>query len=305
MKNKRKVVICAIARMENQYINDWVRHHLAVGFDHIYLYDNYHGSEERIKDIIDSEFFDRVTIIEVPDKSFIQSKCYNDCYKERNFDWMAFIDLDEYITLVPRKFKDIHELVEQYSADEILLNWRFYDDSDLLDCDGRPVDERFCRSLPGAFSPYNMFGSLSYCRHVKQILRKGLNIKQVGIHATEIENVIICVDGDGKRVKAEPLLPYYTFSSCYIKHFFTKTITEYIDKKSKRTGGATPGTHYDLADFFLYNRPTLEKIKIYRSAKVKHQRSQTTKSLKWWIKCWIKMWIIVPILNIKELLARQ
>ena len=32
--------ICAIAKNENNYINDWVNWHINIGFDHIYLYDN-------------------------------------------------------------------------------------------------------------------------------------------------------------------------------------------------------------------------------------------------------------------------
>ena len=35
-----KTAICAIAKHENVYINDWVNYHLNLGFDHIYIYDD-------------------------------------------------------------------------------------------------------------------------------------------------------------------------------------------------------------------------------------------------------------------------
>ena len=35
-----KVVIVAIAKMEQDYIEEWVKYHLHLGFDQIFLYDN-------------------------------------------------------------------------------------------------------------------------------------------------------------------------------------------------------------------------------------------------------------------------
>lgn len=38
--SKPKIAICCIAKDENWYVNDWIGYHLALGFDHVYLYDN-------------------------------------------------------------------------------------------------------------------------------------------------------------------------------------------------------------------------------------------------------------------------
>ena len=34
------VGICTIAKNENTYIDEWVRYHIHLGFDHIWLYGN-------------------------------------------------------------------------------------------------------------------------------------------------------------------------------------------------------------------------------------------------------------------------
>ena len=38
--SKNDAVICAIALHEEPYIDEWIQYHLALGFSHIYLYDN-------------------------------------------------------------------------------------------------------------------------------------------------------------------------------------------------------------------------------------------------------------------------
>ena len=43
--NEKSVAIIAIARLENDYINEWIGHHLNIGIDHIYIYDNSSSTE--------------------------------------------------------------------------------------------------------------------------------------------------------------------------------------------------------------------------------------------------------------------
>ena len=44
-----RVCLIAIAKMENDYINDWVKYHLNLGIDRIYLYDNNTDLEDALK----------------------------------------------------------------------------------------------------------------------------------------------------------------------------------------------------------------------------------------------------------------
>ena len=39
-KQKLDAVICVIALHEELYIDEWIQYHLALGFSHIYIYDN-------------------------------------------------------------------------------------------------------------------------------------------------------------------------------------------------------------------------------------------------------------------------
>ena len=35
-----EVVVCAMAKNEHKYINEWVEHYINLGVDKIYIYDN-------------------------------------------------------------------------------------------------------------------------------------------------------------------------------------------------------------------------------------------------------------------------
>jgi len=77
-----KVALCAIAKLENHYIREWIEWYKNLGVDHIFLYDNNDINGERFNDVIqdhiDSKF------VEIVDYRGIRPPCqkeaYNDCY---------------------------------------------------------------------------------------------------------------------------------------------------------------------------------------------------------------------------------
>lgn len=75
-KKKPNLAICAIARLENAYINEWVEWHLKLGVDHIYVYDNKFGCEDSIDTVLLDRFRDKVTIIECFNRKAFQYNAY-------------------------------------------------------------------------------------------------------------------------------------------------------------------------------------------------------------------------------------
>ena len=101
--NKKYVMsVVAIFKNEHEYMEEWLEHHVAQGFDHFYLYcndpkkDNYPYFEK---------YKDKITLIDwVSAKNngwfSIQKQAYLDCVSKYadNTQFLALLDLDEFMT---------------------------------------------------------------------------------------------------------------------------------------------------------------------------------------------------------------
>ena len=98
-----KTAICAILKNEHKYLDEWIRHHLDIGFDEIYLYEDFGSKSHSI--ITDkysnvhliqlSEIFDEIKHLHGNKQNALYIYFYQN-YKNV-FDYTAFIDIDEFI----------------------------------------------------------------------------------------------------------------------------------------------------------------------------------------------------------------
>lgn len=295
-----EIVICAIARLENRYIKEWIDYHLDLGFSHIYLYDNNRVGEEQISDIIEkdsSRYKGRLTLIPYHDvENWPQMQAYGDCWEHRNFDWVLFIDIDEFFTFGTdwKGERNIHAFVNKYekNTDAILLNWMCFGDNGHLQYENKPVTVRFPKPLPLNFSLTNIWGKQPENGHVKTLIHHTADFHLLGPHVGK--GNYSCCNADGKVVENTSWQPHQTYSNAYIRHYVTKSISEYLDSKTKRSlADRSPGVFHDISSFFKYNKPTIWKIYLYK--KTCKERNVAPQSFIWWIKQWIKQWIITPL----------
>ena len=114
--NKRipKTCLCTIGKLENLYVKEFVLHYVKYGVNKIFIYDNNKKDDERFETVI-NDFIKKglVTVINIRDKEKHQYKAMQDClnknYKE--YDWLIFIDMDEFIYL--KKYKNINNYLNK------------------------------------------------------------------------------------------------------------------------------------------------------------------------------------------------
>lgn len=113
----REIYLCAIAKDEGPYIDQWLDYHFKLGFDKAVVYRNnweYENNDSRVD-------------VHLVSGGNAQSHVYGDFlgkYRKR-FWWVAFIDLDEFIVL--HKHKNIEELLFEYDDVQALaINWALY-----------------------------------------------------------------------------------------------------------------------------------------------------------------------------------
>lgn len=281
-----EIALCAIAKNENKYIKEWVEYYKNIGVDKIFLYDNNDIDGECFEDIIFDYINDGyVEVINVRgiEKHFrnskvrlLQERCYEECYlkNKSTYDWFLFFDIDEFLFLKTEKnIKEFLLLDKFKGVSTILVNWLNYGDSDNVYYEDKPVLERFtkpCRNV-------NWIRGNKAC---KSITRGGKNskIEQTHTHKFFITNGKIS-NADGKIISRGvikslgPKIDKVTYNSAYLKHFVTKTISEYIERylnrgKVKPVSNQSKVLKYNLNEvinnFFMINKKTNEKIDVIK-----------------------------------------
>ena len=254
-----KTALVAIGRRENQYAREWVSHHLALGFDHIYIYDNNHDGEERFETVLgDFVAENHVTIIDYRNREKAQRSAYNDAYQRLSaeYDWIAFFDFDEFLCLSSDLSAFLESIPACYHA--VMIPWLMMTDSGLVHNDVRPLMQRFTESTTRGE------------QQGKCIIRTGIP----GARFTKSVHVpytpeLRCCNPKGEPTAQHRLQPRDT-SVAYLKHFSTKTIEEWLTNKWQK--GAA-GCSYEkfqrqYADyFFTINERTPEKEQFIKNFK--------------------------------------
>jgi Glycosyltransferase family 92 len=125
-RTAHNLVIAAIFKNENRYIQEWLEFHILVGVDHFYLYDNDGGdaAKQILKPYIEQGYvtlhpwthldgtkFDRPTPLKQRNKNHIAFGHAAKTYRDR-FQWIMKIDIDEF--LFPLEGDRIPPLLTRY-----------------------------------------------------------------------------------------------------------------------------------------------------------------------------------------------
>ncbi|MBN2485926.1 MAG: glycosyltransferase family 2 protein [Bacteroidales bacterium] len=259
-----KTAICCIAKCENDYIREWVEYHLSLGITHIYIYDNNEVDGEFIEPVLTEYINKQVFILSCRGKKAYQSTAYSEfhCSYGKNYDWIAYIDVDEFITLAGNSgFASLNEYLHSIKGFDIIhINWMCYGDNDIEEHASNSVVGRFTKPLD--FNKHIQY-DFPENNHVKSIIRGRLNLEGIKIvpHSPP-GNYKICDENGVARTENSYFKPY-SFDKIYIRHYTTKTISEWLKKIAR--GRATVDSYpdlYPIEKFFKYNNETPGKRKI-------------------------------------------
>lgn len=260
-------VICAIAKQENAYLYEWAKYHLDMGFSAIHLYDNNDVDGEKVLDVFaGTELEGRVTVHDVRGMKYMQKVVYQECYDKEDFDWCAFIDIDEFITFAPDSgMETINDFLEgKESWEAVHLNWMCYGDDGALSNDGRPVLERFCFPLKPIDFCYS-YKDTPENSHVKSVIRQGLKIDWCADGMAYESNphtpagLIKVCNALGEPVQNGPFSDI-VHEVVYIRHYMTKTIEEFAVKVTRQCADCN-AVLYSFPKFFRVNRLAVSKLR--------------------------------------------
>ena len=222
-----KTAICALLKNENEYLEEWLIHHLNLGIDEIFLYEDY-GSKSH-QNIVNS-YKDRVHLNSInimfnsnnPSKNIINNgnrmqlqlfDYFPQMYKDE-FDWVLFNDLDEFLILK----EPLQELLNEYNdKPAILLQWKWYGASGHISKPIGKVMENYTQTLTTTFDYHWSYKSFVNLKNFTKWERP--------IHKSKGGVFPLTEFGDHKA---------------WLNHYFTKSWEEWKIKVLER-GDSMPG----------------------------------------------------------------
>ena len=207
--------ICAIAKDEGPHRKEWMLYHLAVGFEHIIIYDN--NSKVPIsQELAEYVSAGLVTVIDWPLTDAQQLSAYVDCLKavrESTF-WLAYIDIDEFI--VPMQHCDVRDLLDDYRRFGGLgMNWMMFGASGHI-------------SRPQGGMMENYTGALGLVANIKSIVQPRAVVRPASVHHCLFREGQYCVNEDGVVIHSFCSFP--VGRKIRINHYYYRSQQDFEEK---------------------------------------------------------------------------
>lgn len=231
-----KVALVAIAKNEDNYIDEWINYNLKLGFDNIIIYMNDWNYSFKNDKVIPIVFNGKAK----------QMPAYNHFIENNTeFDYAAFFDIDEFLVL--KKHKNIQDFINDYKDyDGISINWYLFGDNNLS------------KIINNNYSCISRFTRREnkMNEHVKTISKLTKDLKFFHPHnsnkaaiSTDYKKIVGPFNKDGKDDIAQ------------INHYFCKTKPEYIQKMNR--GRSDTGTFRDVSEFDRHNKNEVIDLHAY------------------------------------------
>lgn len=229
-----KTCIATCVKDETEYIEDFIKYHLNIGIDEIFIYEDYGSvSHKEICDKYDNVYLSSILDIfpeeqkeeiiqmridKVPSQTLYINQILKYLHPTHNDGWWVWlIDIDEYITST----EPISDVLSRFNdRDAVLVYWQNYG------CSGhiykplydKPIYEIFTEPCGyELYSDFKMYKITKFCVN----MNKWKPTQKYYIHNASVNWVK--VDGSYKRTEI-------VYKPLYLCHFITKSVEEYLYK---------------------------------------------------------------------------
>lgn len=261
-----KILLVAIVKNENRYLDEWVDYHYNLGFDQIVLCDNNDIDGEVITNdkVIVEDFVGQHKERHIKVRYYgTQQDAYNYCYKKYNeeYDWIAYLDIDEFLTPLKTDIKTYLSNLPD-TADVVYINWKCYGDNGHIHYENKPVLERFTQPLNKCCNQTIKYDNVEL---FKSIVRGKGRCLKVYCHTCKVKGD--AVDADGNKMRNFRYMHVYSpvkYDNIYIRHYVTKSVEEFFERHYQKTSATGIEYHHNsykncVEKFFHCNKWTQEK----------------------------------------------
>ena len=210
-------IVC-IAKKEHDYIEEFIKYHLALGFKYIYLYDN---EDTPTYETMLDKYKDNIKVIHLPFNNYdkpVQYFALNDFITKYLFTTdithLVHIDIDEFIVL--KKHANICDFIKEYIVGDcqgIGMNWRFFGSSGRTEKTDEPITSRFTMCEKNGN------------KHIKTLFKKDNFIQYYTCHNVRLSSGFI--KSTNNKIIHGPFNEHINFDIIQLNHYKCKTLAEY------------------------------------------------------------------------------
>lgn len=261
-----KIAICTLMKDGHEYLKEWLDYHLKLGIDDIYIYEDYkskshkdiccnyeHVSLESVENMINSTDTSH-------SRQMLLWNSFIGKYKA-DYDWVAFIDLDEFIFL--EDGLEIKSFLENYNdCDGLFMFWKMFTAEGRIDNPHTPL-----------IDTYKTVFELPLPRRIQFPFKSFVNLNVRFPRMLDNHEVI-----GGVNVYKEKNWKDINYDKIWLNHYFTRSWEEWSERFFKR-GHVCTGNR-KIEDFFLINPemlPMKEELIKYSFSKIRDNFQQMFK----------------------------
>ena len=261
------LTICAIAKEESRYIDEWIAYHYIKGVDHIFLrYDPASSDIEATKNILEKWIRIGYLTVEWARTKGLQGNYYAKVARtiQSKTFWCAFIDLDEFLW-TPDHI-NIRNYLKKFeeNVDTIDLECIWFGSNNHLHYEDKLVTERF--------SGHRQTDKLTGDTSLKNIIRFNPFIKDLVMRIKKIDPHIIHGGDSFKRLHSNQSIQVVNGLPDYkregqlhyigIAHYWCKTYEEFIESKKMKSDAyhGNDNRNTDFMDAFWRERDEHDSI---------------------------------------------
>lgn len=263
-----KTCILTVIKNENEYLDNWIKYHLKLGIDHIFIGEDFDSQSH--KNITNNYSSEKVTLLQVIDfydtnekrekllyeksHSFVLQNSYfrNGIQYIKNnysYNWCFIIDIDEYIT-IKDNHKSINDvMVEFQNYDAVILQWENYGANGLVykpDYKEKSIIETYTQK-----TGFPKLDDRKWFEKVKTVYNINTYNNTCASNRLPTLNCNWCkTDFTKDRNKL-------VYDKVYIRHYFTKSWEEYVWKLYIR--GMFHPKHRSYDSFFETNPDLIDR----------------------------------------------
>lgn len=241
----KKICIQTLVLNEQEYIKEWVDYHLKLGFDDIFIFEDF-GSKTHKELFKGYENVHIQSIEEIEEiteynscKGQMQTMDYflNKLKKENIYGWCLFIDIDEFLileTTLPKL------LSEYFNYPGIWLSWKLYNSGGHIKKPEGKIMDNYTNIVNNILDNRNMWNKKSFVNIEKAESFKNNHIIKDGV------DIYFNIDYNAERI----------FKKAWLNHYFSKSWEEYVSRMIR----GNLGNSYRSFDSFFNQNPELKQF---------------------------------------------